>query len=507
MTTSTIPTVVDAQDETTTTHDTNNNNHENDDTTSSHNNNNSIISKVLQFIPTLSFPQMLVALGGFGATRLIYNTLTSFFKRKMISRVYVSSRDEAFHWLLFWLSQHEYSKRANQFTVLTSKTHFDFSTHFFNASPTEKDKHKIPVKFIPAPGVHHIRFEGKWIWVQYHRHFTSDGISGGGGGNNSNSNSMSQFGHGSDVQESICVSTVSTNPEFLRRFIMYTQELYISNKHGKTLVYVPDTYCTVWEPRICRQKRDPKTVVLKGNIFQTVFDDAKRFLGLQTWYHERGIPFRRGYLLYGPPGTGKTSCVTALAGALDMNICMVNLSNKNLCDDKLNSLLLSTPFSSIILLEDIDHALEAAASKSASRHTAASRESEFDDDDEGTVTLAGLLNSLDGVIAQEGRLVFMTTNNVSRLPPALVRPGRVDMSLFVDYASDEQIELMFLNFYPNEKSMAKLFVNALRSASTEQQQVTTAAIQGHFLQYKDDASGAVEHAKDVLRIGHFEEIQ
>jgi len=466
--------------------------------------NANMLSTILSHLP-LSVPQLLMALGGLGVTTLVYNTITSLFKRKMISRVYVSSRDEAFHWLLFWLSQHEYSKTANQFTVLTSKTHFDFSTHFFNASPTEKDKHKIPVKFIPAPGVHYIQFEGKWIWVQYQRHFASGDANGGGGGNNSNS--MSQFGSNSDIQESICVSTVSPNPQFLRRFIMYTQELYIQNKHGKTLVYVPDTYCDVWEPRICRQKRDPKTVVLKGQMFENLLDDAKRFLGLQTWYHERGIPFRRGYLLYGPPGTGKTSCVTALAGALDMNICMVHLSNKNLSDDKLNSLLLSTPFSSIILLEDIDHALEAAT------HNKNKRAASGDDydDDEGTVTLAGLLNSLDGVIAQEGRLVFMTTNNVSRLPPALVRPGRVDMSIFVDYASDEQIELMFLNFYPNEKAMAKLFVRELRSSKELADQdggtinVTTAAIQGHFLQYKDNPSGAVENARAVLRAGQFDD--
>jgi chaperone BCS1 len=40
-----------------------------------------------------------------------------------------------------------------------------------------------------------------------------------------------------------------------------------------------------------------------------------------------------------------------------------------------------------------------------------------------TVTFSGLLNALDGVGAVEGRILFMTTNHMERLDPALIRPG------------------------------------------------------------------------------------
>ncbi len=60
---------------------------------------------------------------------------------------------------------------------------------------------------------------------------------------------------------------------------------------------------------------------------------------------------------------------------------------------------------------------------------------------------AGLLNAVDGVAAQEGRLLFMTTNHIERLSEALIRPGRVDVRLEFTHASRDQVHVFFLNFY------------------------------------------------------------
>lgn len=49
--------------------------------------------------------------------------------------------------------------------------------------------------------------------------------------------------------------------------------------------------------------------------------------------------FILGYLLYGPPGCGKSSFIMALAGELEYNICVLNLSERGLTDDRLNHLL------------------------------------------------------------------------------------------------------------------------------------------------------------------------
>lgn len=69
-----------------------------------------------------------------------------------------------------------------------------------------------------------------------------------------------------------------------------------------------------------------------------------------------GIPYRRGYLFYGPPGSGKSSYIQALAGALNYNLCVLNLSERGLADDKLIHLLSLVPERSFVLMEDVDAA-------------------------------------------------------------------------------------------------------------------------------------------------------
>ena len=66
--------------------------------------------------------------------------------------------------------------------------------------------------------------------------------------------------------------------------------------------------------------------------------------------------------------------------------------------------LSTTPPTSLVLLEDVDAAfVQREASDRRASH----------------VTFSGLLNALDGVAAGEERILFMTTNHLERLDPAL----------------------------------------------------------------------------------------
>jgi len=66
------------------------------------------------------------------------------------------------------------------------------------------------------------------------------------------------------------------------------------------------------------------------------------------------------------------------------------------------------------------------------------------------VTLSGLLNALDGVGAQEGRILFATTNRYSSLDPALIRPGRMDIHVHFKLASKYQARELYRCFYHPE---------------------------------------------------------
>lgn len=63
------------------------------------------------------------------------------------------------------------------------------------------------------------------------------------------------------------------------------------------------------------------------------------------------------------------------------------------------------------------------------------------------ISLSGLLNALDGVGAQEGRLLFATTNRYEALDPALRRPGRMDVHVEFKLATQHQVGELFKRFY------------------------------------------------------------
>lgn len=68
--------------------------------------------------------------------------------------------------------------------------------------------------------------------------------------------------------------------------------------------------------------------------------------------------------------------------------------------------------------------------------------------DKDKLSLTGLLTVLDGVIDAPGRILIMTTNHPEKLDPALTRPGRVNMQIYMGFMRPEEGKAMVKHYYP-----------------------------------------------------------
>lgn len=291
--------------------------------------------------------------------------------------------------------------------------------------------------------------------------------------------------------ESITLSTFRSSSWILDEIMEDVRLLFKEQpvENDRTRVYfASDGYWS--ECGTGKRKRPLSSVILNGTVLSKINGDVREFLDTANWYQDRGIPYRRGYLLYGPPGCGKSSFVKAVAGEIDYSICILSLSSKNLNDDSLNNLMNSTPENCIILLEDIDAAFpnrkDADKDDDDDKDKKKQKSIETSENGTGKVTLRGLLNALDGVASTEGRIIFLTTNYIDRLDSAMTRPGRVDLKVQVDYPDDDQLSRMFKRFYPdaNVETDTKEFVRRIRALKTGK--ISMAMIQGHFMMHKYD---------------------
>lgn len=63
------------------------------------------------------------------------------------------------------------------------------------------------------------------------------------------------------------------------------------------------------------------------------------------------------------------------------------------------------------------------------------------------ITLSFILNVIDGIRETPGRILIITSNNYNSLDPALIRPGRIDMTLEMRNASVDIIKEMYNHYY------------------------------------------------------------
>jgi len=417
------------------------------------------------------------AAAAFGRRAAINGAL--FLRRQMLVNVEISRRDPSYPWILQWLAQprDNTSFIARRLTRIRSLSVHTAVTSVDTAGSTGRIH--ADFKLQPGYGRHIIRHSpGVYIAVQREKTSTAN-ISTG------------------EPHETLTLTLLWPHRHVLGELFTEAHALAHRFHEGKTLVYTAKRM--QWEPLgKPRLKRPLGSVILDRGVKERIVGDVKEFLAARQWYTDRGVPYRRGYLLYGPPGTGKTSFIQALAGELDYSVAMINLSEKGITDDLFAHLLTNLPERCILLLEDIDAAFSNRRQRDADGYNGA------------TVTFSGLLNALDGLAAGEDRIAFLTTNHIDRLDPALVRPGRVDVMERIGEATRFQAAEMWDRYYGDvdhdgsgrEKFLARLEELGLfdysDGAKMQIRHTSTAAIQGLFQFNKGDIEGAINMAENLI---------
>jgi hypothetical protein len=226
--------------------------------------------------------------------------------------------------------------------------------------------------------------------------------------------------------------------------------------------------------KLVKKDRKPLDYLyLPEDKMQHLVKYLKNFKNHRERFEKYGMPYRGGILLSGVPGCGKSSTILATATFLMKDIYYLDLGQiKNndelkLCVEYLRT---NSKNGGIVIFEDIDCMTPIVlrrtglpdASNSSNNKTDKLQQQQqqstlqqqkmssvYTDDDQQPLSLSFLLNVIDGTMAPDDVIFMMTTNYKNRLDPALIRPGRIDLSINVAHCTRYQLSRIYKDLYDN----------------------------------------------------------
>ncbi|KAK3944368.1 putative mitochondrial chaperone BCS1-B [Diplogelasinospora grovesii] len=443
--------------------------------------------------------------------------------RFLTASISIAGSDRLNREVLNWIGAQVLAKQGSRVLTAHSERIQNDAWHYLRRVQERNDLHhekRVPVQYLPTFGVTWFVHERHLFMVRrimtstshYHSAFSE--------------RMPDEYAGAPEGDEPLVIMCLGRSVEPIKRFLNMCRDF--ADKQREAFITVRacknQYHQESWDTTILRPIRPLETVHFDEKIKAELVADIANYLDPNTrrFYTSRGIPYRRGYLFHGPPGTGKTSLSLALAGRFGLELYLMHIPSVRE-DDHLERLFTSLPPRCIVLLEDIDAV--GIKRQSPPRITDDSdddkKNGSDDDDDDDTndrptrtqCTLSGLLNVLDGVASQEGRIVLMTSNFAEKLDKALVRPGRIDRVIYLGNISKRSAELMFLRMYVRDASDAAPPLDPGQQLSESELQrlawefsshmldvvFTPAQLQGYLLNYRDSPEQAVANIEAWVR--------
>lgn len=226
-----------------------------------------------------------------------------------------------------------------------------------------------------------------------------------------------------------------------------------SNDRKRSVRFINEWSDDGWIGTPSRVRKTFDNVFMVRATRELLINDIAQFQNSENLYVRDGIPYKRGYLFHGPPGTGKSSIWHAIATHLNFDVYRLNLSVAR-SRAEFKRLCFGIPRGSLVVVDDIDRVkvvmdgidsvntsfLESDDDSVAPSHTLKPTE----------IDKQLLLEVFDGYDCFSGCIIVFTSNDITKIDPALVRAGRIDLKIEVPFMDAEVVADVFRYFYGRE---------------------------------------------------------